>query len=252
MSKNKESGKRAQKIYEIPNYPQSEEFTGSAACVMMVLKYINKDFKMKKEAEFDIWKDAIGGSIWHGSKYGIAYALAKRGAQPRIISNNLKDEGYEKKLAVYEGTNLETLKASYNEIREKVKSLKIPEEYKRINTNTVKSEINAGRIPIVLVNSGYLEGEKNPEKSTGPQWVVVKGYDADTFYINDPFSDNTVEINPQLFKTVLGYDSELNLISISTRKPAPKKGKQKQPPKKKADKKSVKGKSKPGKKYPRR
>ncbi len=205
------------KIYDIPNYAQSEEFTGSAACVMMVLKYINKDFKMKKETEFEIWNDAIGGSIWHGSKYGIAYALAKRGAKPKIISNNLKDEGYERKLAVYEGTNLDTLRASYNEVREKVKSLKIPEEHRQVSINTLKKELEEGRIPIVLVNSGYLEEGKTSENDAGPQWVVVKGYDSDTFYINDPFSDSTVEMEPHLFKSVLGYDLEMNVISISGR-----------------------------------
>jgi hypothetical protein len=69
---------------------------------MMVLKYLNKNLKMKKELEFQIWQEAVNGSVWHGSRYGIAYALAKRGAKTQIISN-AKDEGYEKKLAVYRG-----------------------------------------------------------------------------------------------------------------------------------------------------
>jgi Domain of unknown function (DUF3335). len=236
MSKKTEKSKNnavKSKIYDIPSYAQSEEFTGSAACVMMVLKYINKDFKMKKDTEFEIWNDAIGGSIWHGSKYGIAYALAKRGAKPKIISNNLKDEGYEKKLAVYEGTNLDTLKASYNEIREKVKTLKIPEEHRQVSTNTIKKELDAGRIPIVLINSSYMEDKKTSDKEdAGPQWVVVKGYDSDTLYINDPFADSTIEMEPQLFKSILGYDLEMNVISISSRrqnekKPAKKTAKKK-------------------------
>ncbi|MCL5007886.1 MAG: peptidase C39 family protein [Candidatus Marsarchaeota archaeon] len=211
LTRNK--AKRA-KIYEIPGYAQSEEFTGSAACAMMVLKYINPNFKMKKDVEFEIWNDAIGGSIWHGSKYGIAYALAKRGAKPRIISSNVKDEGYERKLAVYEGTNLDTLRASYNEIREKVKSYKITEEHKSITINTVKKELDDGRIPIVLVNANGIDSNTD----AGPQWVVVKGYDDDTFYINDPYSDNTVAMEPHVFKSVLGYDNECHIISVSSRR----------------------------------
>ena len=50
----------------------------------------------------------------------------ERGARTQIISN-AKDEGYEKKLAVYEGINLDTLSSSFNEIREKVKAMKIKE-----------------------------------------------------------------------------------------------------------------------------
>ena len=99
---------RESKIFDVPNYAQTEEFTSSAACAMMTLKYLNKDMQMKKETEFSIWQEAVNGSVWHGSRYGLAYALAKRGAKTQIISN-AKDEGYEKKLAVYEGINLDTL-----------------------------------------------------------------------------------------------------------------------------------------------
>ncbi len=68
-SQNKTKRKLAKgKLYEIPNYAQSEEFTSSAACAIMVLKYINKNFKPKKEDEFSIWNEAVNGSVWHGSK----------------------------------------------------------------------------------------------------------------------------------------------------------------------------------------
>ena len=78
---------RDSRIFEIPNYAQTEEFTSSAASAIMVLKYLNKNLKVKKELEFQIWQEAVNGSLWHGSRYGLAYALAKRGAKPQIISN---------------------------------------------------------------------------------------------------------------------------------------------------------------------
>ncbi len=210
---NKPRPKKA-KIYDIPNYAQSEEFTSSAACVMMVLKHINKNFRMKKEVEFEIWNDAIGGSVWHGSKYGIAYALAKRGARPKIVSNNQKDEGYERKIAVNEGTNLDTLRASYNEIKEKINNYKVREDHRIVTVNSIRKELDEGRIPIVLVNANAMDSYMD----AAPQWVVVKGYDEDTFYINDPFSDNTIAMEPQVFRNVLGYEEESQMISVSARK----------------------------------
>ena len=36
------------KIYDIPNYAQSEEFTSAAACAMMLLKYAKKGYKMTR------------------------------------------------------------------------------------------------------------------------------------------------------------------------------------------------------------
>ena len=178
----------------------------------MVLKYLKKDFKMKKDTEFEIWQDAISGSVWHGSRYGVAYALAKRGAAPMIISN-VKDEGYEKKLAVYEGINLETLNSSFTEIRKKALELNVREQYGLTTINTIKKQLNSGRIPIVLVNANAL----NPYLEPSPHWVVVKGYDKDTFYINDPYSDSTLAMDPNTFKAALGYDSEHHMISVSSR-----------------------------------
>lgn len=211
--KNKPKTKKS-KIFDIPNYAQSEEFTSSAACTMMVLKYINKNFKMQKEVEFNIWNDTLGGSVWNGSKYGIAYALAKRGAKPKIISSNQKDEGYERKLAVYEGTNLDTLRASFNEIKEKVLTYKVKEEHKIVTINLIKKEMDEGRIPIVLANSNVIDSYV----AASPQWVVIKGYDEDTFYINDPYSDNTIAMEPHIFKEILGYDDEFHMISVNARR----------------------------------
>ncbi len=204
---------RESKIFDIPNYAQTEEFTSSAASAMMILKYLNKNLKMKKDLEFQIWQEAVNGSVWHGSRYGIAYALAKRGAKANIISN-AKDEGYEKKLAVYEGINLDTLSASFNEIKEKAKGLNIKEQYGITTINMIKRQINSGKIPIVLVNASVL----NPYLEPSPHWVVIKGYDKDTFYINDPYSDSTITMEPQVFKGALGFEKECHMIVINSKK----------------------------------
>ncbi len=215
MSKKNQTKKpklRESKIFEIPNYAQTEEFTSSAASAMMVLKYLNKNLKMKKELEFQIWQEAVNGSVWHGSRYGLAYALAKRGAKTQIISN-AKDEGYEKKLAVFEGINLDTLTASFNEIKDKAKNLKIKEEYGQTTINSIKKQLNSGKIPIVLVNASVL----NPYLESSPHWVVIKGYDKDTLYINDPYSDSTITMEPQAFKSALGFEKEYHMITVSSR-----------------------------------
>ncbi len=212
-AKAKKQKLRESKIYDIPNYAQTEEFTSSAAAAIMVLKYLNKSLKVKKDLEFQIWQEAVNGSVWHGSRYGLAYALAKRGAKPMIISN-IKDEGYEKKLAVFEGVNLETLSSSFSEIKDKVKKLNIKEQYGVTTINFIKKQLDSGRIPIVLVNANVL----NPYLESSPHWVVVKGYDKDTFYINDPYSDSTITMEPQVFKDALGFEKEYHTISVNSRK----------------------------------
>ncbi len=205
------------RIYDIPHYPQSEEFTSAGACGMMVLKYVNKNFKPAKDEdeEHNIWQDAVSGSVWHGSRHGLAYALAKRGLKPQIVSN-VKDEGYEKKLAVFEGINIDTLHASFEEIKKKAKDMNIKESYGTASINSIKKHIDNGMIPIVIVDANALNPKQNIEPS--PQWVVVKGYDKDLFYINDPYTDSTVSIEPEQFKEILGFENEYNVILVPARK----------------------------------
>ena len=78
----------------------------------------------------------------------------------------------------------------------------------------IKKQLNSSKIPIVLVNASML----NPYLEPSPHWVVVKGYDKDTFYINDPYSDSTIAMEPQVFKTALGYENEYHMISVKARK----------------------------------
>ena len=199
-------------MFELPHYPQTEEFTSSAASAMMVLKYINPEFKLRREHEYSIWQEAVNGSVWYGSRYGIAYALAKRGAKVGIISN-MKDEGYERKLAVYENINLDTLAASFNEIREKARSMNIDEEFAPVSLNIIKKALSAKQIPIVLIDGKII----NTYLESSPHWVVVKGYDKDGFYINDPYSDSTITIDPEVFKQAIGYDNNHTMIVVDTK-----------------------------------
>jgi hypothetical protein len=199
-------------MFDVPHYPQTEEFTSSAACAMMILKYINPSFKLRREYEFDIWQEAVNGSVWHGSRYGLAYALAKRGARVGIVSN-AKDEGYERKLAVYENVNLDTLTASFNEIRAKAKAMNVVEEYGAVTLQLIKKALSAKHIPIVLIDAKVI----NPYLESLPHWVVVKGYDRDTFYINDPYSDSTITIDAEAFKQALGFDTDYHMILIDSK-----------------------------------
>ena len=220
MPKNNKTTIRKSKIFNIPTYAQKEEFTSSAACALMVLKYLNKNLQMSKENEFEIWREAVSGSVWHGSRYGLAYALAKRGAKTEIITN-VKDEGFEKTMAVYEGVNLDTLSASFNEIKQKSNDMKIKETVQAVSMNKIKEQINKNKIPIVLVDANAL----NPYMEKAPHWVIIKGYDEDSIYLNDPYSDNTVTMTQDMFKNVLGYENNYHMILANTRGFDPKAGK---------------------------
>ncbi len=199
-------------LLDIPHYPQTEDFTSSAACAMMVLKFLKPSFKFRREEEYDIWQEAVNGSVWYGSKYGLAYALSKRGANVGIMSNT-KDEGYERKMAVYENVNLDTLTASFNEIRQKSEQAGIEEEHREVSTTAIKKALSAGHVPIVLIDAKTI----NSYLESMPHWVVIKGYDTDNFYINDPYSDSTITIASGAFKAALGYEANYHMVLVNAR-----------------------------------
>ncbi|MDE1854898.1 MAG: peptidase C39 family protein [Candidatus Micrarchaeota archaeon] len=199
-------------LLDIPHYPQTEDFTSSAACAMMVLKFISPSFKFKREQEYDIWQEAVNGSVWYGSKYGLAYALAKRGANVGIVSNT-KNEGYERKMAVYENVNLDTLTASFNEIKQKSENAGVEEDHGVVSLASIKKALSSGHIPIVLIDARIV----NSYLDSMPHWVVVKGYDKDTFYINDPYSDSTITLDTNAFKSALGFEDNYHMIAVHSK-----------------------------------
>ena len=214
---------RKNKQYDIPIYGQSEEFTSSAACVMMIMKYLDRDYKFTKDDEYEIWNETVYGSVLNGSRYGIAYALAKRGIQPIIMSTNVKDLGYERKIAVYEGINLNAMQSAFDEVKEKMKAYDIKEIKRSVTVNTIKKYMSENMIPIVLVNSSVLNMATYTDSF--PQWVVVKGYDEDTFYVNDSYSDSVLAMEPETFVKALGYENEYYMILVKASRAKPKKNK---------------------------
>ncbi|MEM0074630.1 MAG: peptidase C39 family protein [Candidatus Micrarchaeaceae archaeon] len=197
-------------LLDMPHYPQTEDFTSAAACAMMVLKSLNKNFRMRRENEYSIWQEAVSGSVWYGSKYGLAYALAKRGADVAIVSNT-QDEGYERRMAVYENVNLDALDASFNEIKQKSQNMGIEEEYvPTVNVLSIKKALSSNHIPIVLIDVKTIDSYLD----SMPHWVVVKGYDKDNFYISDPYSDSTITLDFQSFKNALGFENNFHMILV--------------------------------------
>ncbi len=66
----------------------------------------------------------------------------------------------------------------------------------------------------MVVDANLLD----PTRESSPHWVVVKGYDNDMFYINDPYQNVTVSMEPEQFKKIIGYDNEHHMIAVLARK----------------------------------
>ena len=111
-------------------------------------------------------------------------------------------------MAVYENVNLDTLSSSFNEIRKKAQDIGIKEEHGQVTVQMIKKALSANAIPIVVIDANSI----NSYLESSPHWVVVKGYDKDAFYINDPYSDSTITIDHNVFKSSIGFDNDMHMI----------------------------------------
>ena len=80
--------------------------------------------------------------------------------------------------------------------------------------NVIKKALSGNNVPIVLIDANVI----NPYLESSPHWIVVKGYDKDAFYINDPYSDSTVTLDPDAFRSALGFDSNYHMIVTDLKK----------------------------------
>lgn len=77
----------------------------------------------------------------------------------------------------------EVMRLVQEDFIEQVQTLEIPVHYGVAGVSDLQARFEAGGIPIVLISSYRLYGEK------APHWVVVVGFDERFIYVSDPYVD---------------------------------------------------------------
>ncbi|NHV96945.1 MAG: hypothetical protein HA494_04060 [Thaumarchaeota archaeon] len=166
--------------FDVPHYRQTTEYTCGPACVMMVLKFFNKDIEFSKRSEFDIWREcnmigALGADV-----FSLSLPLIKRGLKVKILTERketipirriVQKWGEERgRIAKY------VMQLSY----EKVRSAGMKIVFRSPKVDDVREALAEGTLPIVLVNLYEMH------RYNIPHWVVVTGFDSGYVYLNDP------------------------------------------------------------------
>ena len=197
-------------LYNIPLL-RGEAFQSGAVSLSMALNYLKKNFKIDKEKFLKLLVETSKGGVFYASRHGIAYAAAKHGVKAEILSSE-KDEGFAKFYAMDLGKNLSVLRASFEEVRENSKKLGIKE--KKVSRNSalrvIKESLKQNKIPIVVLNGRVI----NSTKQEVPVWVVVSGYNGESFFINDPIREEVRELPKEIFKKAINFKNELHIVNV--------------------------------------
>ncbi|MDG6925750.1 MAG: peptidase C39 family protein [Nitrososphaerota archaeon] len=194
---------------EVPFYRQSFDFTCGPASLMMVMKYLDREMKLSKSLEMDIWREASMVEIYGASRYGLAFSAAIRGFGARVISN-LGSYGFVDKLEPrIEGVNRSMMRLFFLERKRRCMELGVEDVKGRIKSTTLFRELTSFRVPLLLMDGQPLIGEDVPH------WVVVTGHDRGNFYINNPLSNSADDaIQMDRMEKMIGYKGDECLVSV--------------------------------------
>jgi ribosomal protein S18 acetylase RimI-like enzyme len=211
-------------IVKVPYYEQTLDFTCGAAALLMAMASFDDTVEMNRIAEIEIWREAttIFMTSGHGGTdpYGLALSASKRGYDvsvyintPDLFINSVRSK--HKK---------EVMRLVQDEILKKLRSLPVQIHKKAIHAHELISAIDEGWIPIILISSYKIYGEKFPH------WVVVTGHDEKHIYFHDSYVDYEKEKSPtdcinmfivkRDFEHMTKYGKKAQRAVILIRKPA--------------------------------
>jgi hypothetical protein len=175
--------------FSVPHYRQSLPITCGPSCLLMAMKTLDRRTKVNRTEELDLFREMtmilwpsdneIGGC----APPSLALAAARRGFHTELAlewqgggADPYKDMARPKAKQKVEVVRLLWQRDLKLALKEGVRcSRRFP------GIDGIEARFDAGWLPILFVNCTYLHHENDGH------YVVVTGFDDQSFYINDPW-----------------------------------------------------------------
>ncbi|MFN3621812.1 MAG: peptidase C39 family protein [Nitrososphaerales archaeon] len=166
---------------DILHYKQSTEFTCGPACIMMVLKLFDKEVKMSRRLEFEIWRECNMIGSLGSDAFGLSIPLLRRGVGVKVVTERKETIPIKRIIRRWGEGRGQVAKYAMALSYEDAKKLDAKILFRKPKVADIKEALNSGAAPIVLVNMYEMY------RCNIPHWVVISGYEQDWFYVNDPY-----------------------------------------------------------------
>ncbi|SME88174.1 Ribosomal protein S18 acetylase RimI [Tistlia consotensis] len=174
----------AGKARDVPYVPQSLDFTCGPASLMMAMAALDPESPRDRSSELRLWREStlVFMTSGHGGcgAYGLSLAAWKRGFDLRVF---ITDKGPPFLDSVRSEDKKEVMRLVHQDFVAEALLAGIPVEERGLSANELADFVEAGAVPVVLISSYRIYGEKYPH------WVTVTGADHRFLYIHDPFVD---------------------------------------------------------------
>jgi len=168
----------------VPFYAQTLEFTCGPACLMMAMKALTPKTKLDRTLELRLWREAtsIFMTSGHGgcSAYGLALSAGQRGFDVTLYVRKDPEMFVE---AVRDMEKREVIRIVQQDFIREIGRSDIKLRERQLSTAEMEKAFRDGAIPVVLISSYRMTGDKSPH------WVVITGIDERFIYINEPYVD---------------------------------------------------------------
>lgn len=169
-------------LRRIPYYAQTLDFTCGAAALMMAMKALDPDLRLSRDLELRLWRESttIFMAAGHGGcgPVGLALAARRRGFDVEV---HLSRQGPLFVDSVRSAEKRDVIRLVYADFRREAAEVGLPVINRPPTLRRLLKFLDGGAVPVVLISSYRLYGEKEPH------WVVLTGRDAHFVYLHDPF-----------------------------------------------------------------
>ena len=171
-------------LVKVPYYQQTLDFTCGPAALMMAMKALDPALELNRTLELRLWREAttIFMTSGHGGcgPYGLALSAYRRGFDLEIHVN---EDGVFLVDSVRSLEKKEVMRLVQEDWIEELRHLPVALHRGSLGVDELRQKFEAGGIPLVLISSYRIYGERFPH------WVVVTGFDEHYIYVHDPLVD---------------------------------------------------------------
>jgi hypothetical protein len=171
-------------VVRVPYYQQSTDFTCGPACLMMAMKTLDPALVLDRRLELRLWRESTSIYMTSGEggcgPFGLAVAAHGHGFATELF---VKQHGVFLGSTVRDPAKREVIRIVEEDYLDRIRTLGIRLRPRQARFPEVQKLFEAGGIPLVLISSSRIYGERFPH------WVVITGFEERFIYVHDPFVD---------------------------------------------------------------